>query len=104
MDLDKLKQSVESLQESLKNFIYYFETHKMSMKLEFFSDYCGVYVEKDQITDVDIYTNFKLHYSNIKYNLLNNDFFFPKYSYINLILSNFEKTLRRSFYVIFSCN
>ena len=91
IDLDKLKQIVGSLQESLKKFIYYFETHKMSMKLEFFSDYYGVYVEKNQITDVDIYTNFKLHYSSIKYNLLNNDFYFPKSSYINLILSNFEK-------------
>ncbi|HEG9160043.1 hypothetical protein ACO1DJ_02825 [Staphylococcus epidermidis] len=91
IDLDKLKQIVESLQESLKKFIYYFETHKMSMKLEFFSDYYGVYVEKNQITDVDIYTNFKNHYSSIKYNLLNNDFYFPKSSYINLILSNFEK-------------
>lgn len=90
IDFSKLRESINLLEESLKLFIKYSKKYRLSMKLEYFSDYYDIYLEKDKITDEDIYVTFKSHYATIKNNLIENDFYYPKSSYIHRIIDNFE--------------
>ncbi|RAI81019.1 hypothetical protein BFS35_005465 [Macrococcoides goetzii] len=90
VNLDKIRETVRQITESLKQFIEYCEQYKMSMSLEYFSDYYDIYLEKNKITDEDIYITFKKHYVTIKENLIENEFYHLKKSYIKRILSNFE--------------
>lgn len=89
-DFSKLRETISLLEKSLKLFIQYCEQHKMSMTLEYFSDYYDIYLGKNEITDEDIYVTFKKHYSAIKKNLIENDFYHPKKQYITRILENFD--------------
>lgn len=90
IDYSNLRKAINLLEESLKLFIIYSENYRLSMKLEYFSDYYDIYLEKDKITDEDIYVTFKSHYSTIKNNLIENDFYYPKRSYIYRVIDNFE--------------
>ncbi|PCM41060.1 hypothetical protein MUA27_00275 [Mammaliicoccus sciuri] len=90
IDFSKLQEMIDFLEESLKQFIKYSEIHRLSMKIEYFSDYYDIYLEKHKITEEDIYITFKSHYSSIKNNLIENDFYYPKRSYIQRIIANFE--------------
>ncbi|PTG07612.1 hypothetical protein [Staphylococcus chromogenes] len=90
VDLDKIRETVRQITESLRQFIEYCEQYKMSMSLEYFSDYYDIYLEKNKITDEDIYVTFKKHFVTIKENLIENYFYHIKNSYIKKILSNFE--------------
>lgn len=90
IDFNNLRKAINLLEESLKLFIIYSENYRLSMKLEYFSDYYDIYLEKDKITDEDIYVTFKSHYSTIKNNLIENDFYYPKRSYIHRVIDNFE--------------
>lgn len=90
IDFSKLREAINLLEESLKLFIKYSEKYRLSMKLEYFSDYYEIYLEKDKITDEDIYVTFKSHYSIIKNNLIENDFYYPKSAYIQRVIDNFE--------------
>ncbi|HCW0122392.1 hypothetical protein [Staphylococcus sp. GDY8P85P] len=90
VDLDKIRETVRQITESLRQFIEYCEQYKMSMSLEYFSDYYDIYLEKNKITDEDIYVTFKKHFVTIKENLIENDFYHIKNSYIKRILNNFE--------------
>jgi len=77
IDFSKLQEMIDLLEESLKQFIKYSEIHRLSMKLEYFSDYYDIYLEKHKITEEDIYITFKSHYSSIKNNLIENNFYYP---------------------------
>ncbi|TDM13570.1 hypothetical protein [Macrococcus bovicus] len=90
IDFSKLREAINLLEESLKLFIRYCEQYRLSMKLEYFSDYYDIYLEKSDITDEDIYRIFKSHYPDIKSNLTENDFYQPKEAYIYRIIDNFE--------------
>ncbi|SCT09484.1 hypothetical protein [Staphylococcus caeli] len=90
IDFSKLQKIINLLEERLIKFIKYSEKYRLSMKLEYFSDYYDIYLEKDKITDEDIYVTFKSHYATIKNNLIENDFYYPKRSYIHRIIDNFE--------------
>ncbi|TGE17877.1 hypothetical protein [Staphylococcus petrasii] len=90
IDFNKLQKIISLLEENLIQFIRYSEKYRLSMKLEYFSDYYGIYLEKEKITDEDIYATFKSHYSTIKNNLMENDFYYPKRSYIRRAINNFE--------------
>lgn len=91
IDYSELRRSIDLLEENLKIFIKYCKKHKLSMKLEYFSDYYDIYFEKNKITDEDIYVTFKSHYLIIKNNLIENDFYYPKKFYIRRLIDNFEK-------------
>ncbi|WP_458622512.1 hypothetical protein [Staphylococcus hominis] len=90
IDFNKLQKIISLLEENLMQFIRYSEKYRLSMKLEYFSDYYGIYLEKEKITDEDIYTTFKSHYSTIKNNLMKNEFYYPKRFYIRRAINNFE--------------
>ncbi|HHQ1576046.1 hypothetical protein RM578_08400 [Staphylococcus haemolyticus] len=90
IDISKLQKTFNLLKESLIEFIKYSEKYRLSMKLEYFSDYYDIYLEKHKITDEDIYVTFKSHYVTIKNNLIENDFYYPKRSYIQRVIDNFE--------------
>ncbi|TJY15186.1 hypothetical protein [Staphylococcus chromogenes] len=90
IDISKLQKTFNLLKESLIEFIKYSEKYRLSMKLEYFSDYYDIYLEKHKITDEDIYVTFKSHYATIKNNLIENDFYYPKRSYIQRVIDNFE--------------
>lgn len=90
IDFSKLQKIINLLEESLIQFIKYSEKYRLSMRLEYFSDYYDIYLEKDKITDEDIYVTFKSHYPTIKNNLIENDFYYPKKSYIQRVIDNFE--------------
>ncbi|MCA2503661.1 hypothetical protein [Staphylococcus xylosus] len=90
IDFSKLQEIIDLLEESLILFIKYSEKYRLSMKLEYFSDYYDIYLEKDKFTDEDIYVTFKSHYATIKNNLSENDFYYPKRSYIRRVIDNFE--------------
>ncbi|MDT0736524.1 hypothetical protein [Staphylococcus chromogenes] len=90
IDISKLQKIFNLLKESLIEFIKYSEKYRLSMKLEYFSDYYDIYLEKHKITDEDIYVTFKSHYATIKNNLIENDFYYPKRSYIQRVIDNFE--------------
>ena len=90
IDFSKLQKIINLLEESLIQFIKYSENYRLSMKLEYFSDYYDIYLEKNKITDEDIYVTFKSHYATIKNNLIENDFYYPKRSYIQRVIDNFE--------------
>lgn len=62
----------------------------MSMRLEYFSDYYDIYIDKNAIAEEDLYLIFKNHYHNIKDNLTENEFYQPKKAYISRIIDNFE--------------
>lgn len=90
IDFSKLREAINLLEESLKLFIKYSKQYRLSMKLEYFSDYYGIYLEKGEITNEDIYVTFKSHFPGIKNNLIENVFYYPKRAYIKRIINNFE--------------
>ncbi|GGI42975.1 hypothetical protein [Mammaliicoccus stepanovicii] len=90
IDLNKQKETISLLEEQLGTFIEYCEQFKLSMRLEYFSDYYDIYLDKKAITDEDIYIVFKKHYDDIKNNLIENEFYLPKKEYVQRIIENFE--------------